>query len=196
MAVVSVSDDLDEVHNRLKQELAAHAATARELARLRSELESCVATMHRYETALRGSNVTVFTQDRDLRYTSISNPMFGRDTREIVGSTDDDILPAESRPAVVAMKLTALQTGTPQDGEVRINDGSTNRWFDLHIEPLRDADDAIIGLTCAAVDVTERKEGEAHLRLLMRELTHRSEESPRRDPGDGAPDRPACTIDR
>ena len=32
----------------------------------------------------------------------------------------------------------------------------------------------IVGLTCASVDVTERKEGEAHLRMLMRELTHRS----------------------
>ena len=29
-------------------------------------------------------------------------------------------------------------------------------------------------MTCAAIDVTERKENEAHLRLLMRELTHRS----------------------
>ena len=32
----------------------------------------------------------------------------------------------------------------------------------------------VVGLTCAAVDVTDRKEVEAHLRLLMRELTHRS----------------------
>jgi two-component sensor histidine kinase len=48
------------------------------------------------------------------------------------------------------------------------------RWYDLHIEPLRDVSDAIVGLTCAAVDITGRKEGEAHLRLLMRELTHRS----------------------
>jgi two-component sensor histidine kinase len=32
----------------------------------------------------------------------------------------------------------------------------------------------VVGLTCASVDVTERKEGEAHLRLLLRELTHRS----------------------
>jgi two-component sensor histidine kinase len=48
------------------------------------------------------------------------------------------------------------------------------RWHDLHIEPLRNEADEIIGLTCASVDVTERKEGEAHLRLLLRELTHRS----------------------
>jgi two-component sensor histidine kinase len=48
------------------------------------------------------------------------------------------------------------------------------RWNDLHIEPLRNEAGDIVGLTCASVDITERKEGEAHLRLLMRELTHRS----------------------
>ena len=48
------------------------------------------------------------------------------------------------------------------------------RWHDLHIEPLRDETGKIVGLTCASVDVTDRKEGEAHLRLLLRELTHRS----------------------
>jgi two-component sensor histidine kinase len=48
------------------------------------------------------------------------------------------------------------------------------RWHDLHIEPLRNEAGDIVGLTCASIDVTERKEGEAHLRLLLRELTHRS----------------------
>ena len=33
---------------------------------------------------------------------------------------------------------------------------------------------AVVGLAGAAVDITERKQSEAHLRLLMRELTHRS----------------------
>ena len=31
----------------------------------------------RYETALRGSQVTVYTQDRDLHFTSVSKPMLG-----------------------------------------------------------------------------------------------------------------------
>lgn len=139
--------------------------------RLTAELATA---LQRYETALRGSNVTVFTQDRELRYTSISNPMLGREVQEIVGRTDDDIIPAENRPPVVAMKREALNTGAPKDGEVRIMDGSTMRWFDLHIEPLRDVPGTIVGITCAAVDITERKESEEHLRLLMRELTHRS----------------------
>jgi len=143
----------------------------REQQRLTAELGT---TVQRYETALRGSNVTVFTHDRALRYTSISNPLFGRDVKEIVGHRDDEIIPAENRPAILALKQAALETGEPQDGEVRVNEGTSIRWYDFHVEPLRDMAGTIVGLTCAAVDITERKEGEAHLRLLMRELTHRS----------------------
>src|SRR5262245_14921750 len=139
--------------------------------RLTAELGTAV---QRYETALRGSNVTVFTQDRALRYTSISNPLFGREVKDIIGHSDDEILPPESRPAIAELKRAALETGLSKDGEVRLNAGSGMRWYDLHVEPLRDVTGAIVGLTCAAVDITERKEGEAHLRLLMRELTHRS----------------------
>jgi two-component sensor histidine kinase len=75
---------------------------------------------------------------------------------------------------VIALKQEALTTGRAKDSEVRLDDGSALRWFDLHVEPLRDVTGELVGLTCAAVDVTERKEGEAHLRMLMRELTHRS----------------------
>ena len=62
--------------------------------RLTEELGSA---LQRYETALHGSNVTVYTQDRELRYTSISGPMLGLEVDEILGQTDDEILPAESR---------------------------------------------------------------------------------------------------
>jgi two-component sensor histidine kinase/PAS domain-containing protein len=139
--------------------------------RLTDELRTAV---QRYETALRGSNVTVFTQDRDLTYTSISNPMFGRRVDDIVGRTDEEILPAASRAAVIDLKRRVLKHGEPADGEVSIGEGSSRRWFDLHIEPLRDVTGASAGLICAAVDNTARKQGEVHLRLLMRELTHRS----------------------
>jgi len=136
--------------------------------------EKLADTLLRYETALRGSNVTVYTQDRDLRYTSVSSPMFGLDIDEIIGRTDDDVLPVESRAAVVSLKQSALETGNAQDSEVSIKTATGERWQDLHIEPLRDIAGTIVGLSCAAVDITERKEGEGHLRLLMRELTHRS----------------------
>src|SRR5262249_47257191 len=79
-----------------------------------------------------------------------------------------------SRGAVVALKRETLVSGLAKDSEVSVDEGTRVRWYDLHLEPLRDGLGTIIGLTCAAVDITERKEGEAHLRLLLRELTHRS----------------------
>jgi PAS domain S-box-containing protein len=138
------------------------------------ELNLLRARFARYETALRGSQVTVYTQDRDLRYTSISNPMLGRSIEDILGRTDTEILPSDGSAALIAVKREVLASGEAKRTEVPLDDTPGLRWHDLHIEPLRNESGDIVGLTCASVDVTERKEGEAHLRLLLRELTHRS----------------------
>lgn len=57
-----------------------------------------------------------------------------------------------------------------------VEDASGPRWHDLHVEPLRNDAGDTVAITCASIDVTEGKEGEAHLLLLLllRELTHRS----------------------
>ncbi|MEJ2378912.1 MAG: HWE histidine kinase domain-containing protein [Pseudolabrys sp.] len=154
---------LDELR-RLEARLQAQA----------EELNLLRARFARYETALRGSHVIVFTQDCDLRYTSISKSMLGRAVDDILGRTDEEILPADSAADIVALKREALASGEAKNAEFALTEGPGVRWYDLHVEPLRNETGAIVGLTCAAVDVTERKEGEAHLRLLLRELTHRS----------------------
>ncbi|WP_082540787.1 HWE histidine kinase domain-containing protein [Pseudolabrys sp. Root1462] len=138
------------------------------------ELNLLRARFARYETALRGSQVVVYTQDRNLYFTSVSHPMLGQSIADLLGRTDEDVLPADARASVVAIKREALATGEPRRTEFSVAEGLGLRWHDLHIEPLRNDAGDIIGLTCASVDVTERKEGEAHLRLLLRELTHRS----------------------
>jgi two-component sensor histidine kinase len=138
------------------------------------ELNLLRARFARYETALRGSQVTVYTQDCDLRYTSISNPMLGRAIEDILGRTDAEILSPEAGAAMIAVKRAVLASGEAKRAEVPLEDAPGIRWHDLHIEPLRNEVGDVVGLTCASVDVTERKEGEAHLRLLLRELTHRS----------------------
>jgi PAS domain S-box-containing protein len=105
---------------------------------------------------------------------SISNSMLGRSAEDILGCTDTEILPSDSAAAMMAVKREVLATGEAKRAEIPLEDARGIRWHDLHIEPLRNEADEIIGLICASVDVTERKEGEAHLRLLLRELTHRS----------------------
>jgi PAS domain S-box-containing protein len=159
--------DLGKLQRKCEQLEAQVNAQTWELSLLRARFA-------RYETALRGSQVTVYTQDRDLRYTSISNPMLGRPIEDILGRTDDEILPSDGRATIIALKREALATGQPKRVEVAIEDALGPRWHDLHIEPLRNEAGDVVGLTCASIDVTERKEGEAHLRLLLRELTHRS----------------------
>ncbi len=136
--------------------------------------EELAMALQRYETALRGSNVTVFTQDEELRYTSISNGFLNHTVEEIIGETDTMLVADAHVDKVVGIKQEALDTGEASTGEVHLTTADGDRWFDMHIEPLRDVQGDIVGLTGAAVDITERKENEAHLRLLLRELTHRS----------------------
>lgn len=143
------------------------------LAKQGRELASARAMLGRYQTALQGSQVTVFAQDAALRYTAISNPLFGKPVDAIIGKTDDEVLPAGSRAQVMALKRAVLD-GETVTQEVAIGDDGAARWYELHMEPARNAEGRITGLVAAIVDVTARKEGEAHLRLLMRELTHRS----------------------
>ena len=138
------------------------------------ELNLLRARFARYETALRGSKVTVYTQDRDLRYTSLSNPILGRPIEDILGRTDDELFPSGSGDVIIALKRAALGDGHATRAEVCFEDEESARWHDLHVEPLHNESGEVVGLTCASIDVTERKEGEAHLRLLLRELTHRS----------------------
>ncbi|MDO8875075.1 MAG: HWE histidine kinase domain-containing protein [Pseudolabrys sp.] len=164
VADATESSRLQDENRRLKSQIDAQAM----------ELSLLRARFARYETALRGSHVVVYTQDRDLRYTSVSHEMMGHPVADILGRTDEEIWPADIGAAIVALKNEALATGQPRRTEMAFDDAPGQRWHDLHIEPLRSDSGEIVGLTCASVDVTDRKEGEAHLRLLLRELTHRS----------------------
>jgi PAS domain S-box-containing protein len=172
---VSMTQDLSEPANaelaKLRQECEQ---LEMRLDAQGAELTLLRARFARYEAALRGSQVTVYTQDRNLRYTSLSNPMLGRSIEDILGRTDEDILPPDGGRAVIVMKRETLASGQPKRAEVAIESASGQSWFDLHIEPLRNEAGNVVGLTCAAINITQRKESEAHLRLLMRELTHRS----------------------
>lgn len=144
------------------------------LEREESELGMMNARFARYETVLRGSKITVSTQDPGLRYASISDDFCGRKPEDMLGRTDEELFPGEAGKSMTALKRAALDSGEQRRAEMAVEDFPGERWFDLHVEPLTDARGAVIGVACVAVDITKRKEDEAHLRLLLRELTHRS----------------------
>lgn len=130
------------------------------------------ATVQRFNLALRSSEILVFSQDRDLRYTwSNWSADFGG---PVIGKTDADMYHEPERSQIVALKQAAMDSGEAQSSEVRVQLGEDYAWYVLTVEPDFAPDGELRGVICAAVDITERKDHEQRMRLVMRELSHRS----------------------
>ncbi|MEH2237642.1 PAS domain S-box protein [Nostoc sp.] len=124
----------------------------------------------RFRLALSSSDIVVFQQDRDLRYQWIHNPQ-GLDTaEETLGKSDDELFPALVAEQLRAIKLKVLETGVATREEVYLTISGENRYYDLLVEPLRDVDNSIQGITCAGVNITERKQAELEKARLHQEL--------------------------
>lgn len=138
----------------------------------RKEAENKVLlTGERFRTALEAAKtVVVFNQDRDLRYTWIYNSKLVS-AEAVVGKTDLDLLPNdEDARTVLKLKQQVLASGTAVQQEVCVWTGDVPQYFDMVIAPLRDNTGEIIGITCASIDVTERKARELEfLRALESE---------------------------
>lgn len=119
----------------------------------------------RFETALKDSLIVVFNQDCDLRYTWVYNPALGYDLDVVLGKRDHDLFErTEDADVTEAIKREVIRTGVSDRREVRIHANSVDRYYHLQVDPLRGSDGQVTGVTCAAVDITERKHAEERLR--------------------------------
>lgn len=167
--------------DRLQAEVAAHLRTTDELKEARHQLEQRVEARtkelaeakRRIEIALRGSPISVFSQDKDMRFTWVHNAPAGLPPEQLIGKTDAEILPSGAAETIMAAKRKTMETGTAQELETNFELFGRKRSFYLMIEALRDEHDNIVGTTSVAVEISERKANEDQLRLLLRELTHR-----------------------
>jgi PAS domain S-box-containing protein len=174
--------ELRDINERLQCDMAARESKLAELETACRALEGRLMERNRdlglatarFKAALCGAKVYISSQDRDLRYIAVTDSILGVSAENLIGRTDQEVLPAGVREEVVALKRRAIDGSPALDREINIPDESTPRWYDFHVEPLRDASGEVIGVTTAAVDITARRQAEAHLRLLLRELTHRS----------------------
>lgn len=128
----------------------------------------------RFDAALRANRVTVWTQDTNLRFTWFSSPEAEYVPSDIMGRANGDVLPADALDPVMKLKQRVLDTGEPGHGEIRATVNGVEKWFEMNVQALRDEHGTITGLIGGSVNITERKEQEARIRLLMREVTHRS----------------------
>lgn len=115
-----------------------------------------VKSEERFRVALKGSPITVFNQDRDLRYTWIYNPQDWQ--QEAIGKTDAEILGAKQSAGLEELKRRVLKTGMPLRQEMMIPKGDRTYAFDVSIEPLFDRDRNAIGITGASVDIAQLRQ--------------------------------------
>src|SRR5512146_2846302 len=127
--------------DRLQAEVAAHLRTFEELKASRHQLEERVdartkelaEAKQRFEIALRGSPIAVFSQDKDLRFTWAHNPPSGLSLESLKGKTDADVLPPEAAATIMAAKRKAMDTGDSQQLETNFELFGRKRSFFLLI---------------------------------------------------------------
>lgn len=106
----------------------------------------------RLNTALRSAPITLFNQDRDLRYTWIYNPTYDHSMDEVIGQRDEDLVSGEAAAHLRSLKQQVLDTGLGLRQEVKIE----STYYDLTIDPIENSQNVIVGITCAAVDISQR----------------------------------------
>lgn len=122
----------------------------------------------RFQVALVDTPVVVFNQDLDLRYTWIYNPQNYADP-PIVGKTDADLFAPDDAGRLTALKRKVIESGVLTREEVSLTVGEQVLFYDMTFNPLFDANGAITGLTCAATNITERRQTEKDIRRRLAE---------------------------
>ncbi|MDX2100695.1 MAG: PAS domain S-box protein [Leptolyngbyaceae cyanobacterium bins.59] len=127
----------------------------------------------RFRIALKNAPIVVFSQDLDLRYTWIYNPALGYQVEEVLGKLDTDLFIPEDGHRLQALKRQVLATRQGIQEEFFLRDShhpEETKCYVLTIDPLYDRDGALEGITCAALDITERRQIEEQLRQINAEL--------------------------
>jgi PAS domain S-box-containing protein len=112
----------------------------------------------RFRVALKNAPVVVCSQDPQLHYTWINSPVVGWHHHNYLGRTDAEILGGEDGARLTAIKEEVIRTGIGSHTEIIITIRGAKHYFDLVVEPLRNARGELLGLFSSAIDTTTLKE--------------------------------------
>lgn len=125
-----------------------------------------------FRSTLKHAPLSLFHQDRELRYTWICNPLPGMSDLEVVGRTDEELFDPATAFELTRIKKMVFHEGRGVREEIGFRHNDDEFVFELSIEPIRDPSGAVIGTAGVALDITELKRIENTL-VRSEELTHR-----------------------
>ena len=154
--LIDVSVTISPVKDKAGKVVGA-SAIARDITKRKQAETALRLSEERFRIALKSAPVVVFTQDRQLRYTWINSPVLAWNRQDYVGKTDAEIIGDEKAARLTAIKQEVLRTGVGSRSEVSVAFEGVTYYFDLIVEPLRDAGGTLLGLICSATDITSSK---------------------------------------
>lgn len=162
---------LRDALGRLEQAHAAKQSLTERLAeflgrQLDVSLETLAESEQRFRLAMELGTSVAFTLDLDLRYTWAHSCQVGFGDAELIGKTEYDIFTRDTADELCAIYRGVIETGVSVRRDVQVQSLAMDRpqYFDLIARRLYDARGETIGLICAAIDITDRKQTELELR--------------------------------
>ncbi len=127
----------------------------------------------RFKLALRNTSQILFTQDINLKHTWIYNHSPEFDLSAILGKDDYEIHEPENAQILTSIKKKVLDTGQPIKTELILTINEQPTFYDLLIEPIKNAEGKVEGLSGVSLNITEKviarkkiEEREQKFRLL------------------------------
>ena len=121
-----------------------------------------------YEHLLGMTKTIVYTQDKNLTYTSIASIQPDFQFSAMVGKKDADFFSEEDAAKLEKIKKEVLLKGKSLRENIPLKIGNTQRFYDLMVRPLY-KDGKIEGIACTAIDLTELSEAERELAKLKKD---------------------------
>ena len=132
--------------------------------------EQLIEELKQFKTALNNSSTVVFHQDRELRYTWIHNPHPSFDPQSVLGKTDLELLPSKDAYHLTEIKNKVIESGIGAKEEVRTTIEGIPYFYDLNIEPLKDSNNKVIGVSCVSTDISNHRRNQKDQYELMQTL--------------------------
>lgn len=137
-------------------------------------------SQQRLLAALQASPISLYDVDNTMHFTWVHNPVFGMEPEDLMGRTVREVFGRRAASQLTDAGQRVIATGTPTRVEFAFRRRHTQRVvYDVVVMPLRDDTGEIIGLTNAAIDISERRQAEAHRALLLEAEQRAREEAER-----------------
>ena len=111
-----------------------------------------------FRLTLDQSEIMVFTQDLNLVYQWVYNPMTGFTEADFLHKIDQEVFPHTDTWRLIETKRQVINNRTRQTMQFRLQQEGSDRYFNLKLEPLIDLEGNLSGIAGAAYEVTEEKQ--------------------------------------